>query len=68
MKVIYYMDKFDIMKKMLEWFGVITAIIYSLLVDSNTGYEVFGFALLFISAIAIGLWALLCKHYGILLL
>jgi len=62
------MDKFDIMKKMLEWFGVITAIIYSLLVTSNTGYEVFGFALHFISAIAIGLWAPLFKHYGILLL
>ena len=62
------MDKFNIMKKMLAWFGVITAIIYSLPVASNIGYEVFGFGLLFISAIAIGLWALLCKHYGILLL
>ena len=61
-------DNFGIMKKMLEWFGVITAIIYSLFVTSNIGYEVFGFSLLFISAIAIGLWALLCKHYGILLL
>ncbi len=34
----------------------------------NTGFEVFGFALLFISALAIGLWAILCHHYGILLL
>ena len=48
--------------------GVITAIIYSLPVAFNIGYEVFGFGLLFISAIAIGLWGLLCKHYGILLL
>jgi len=54
--------------KTLEWFGVITAIFYSMLVASNTGFEVLGFALLFISALAIGLWALLCKHYGILLL
>ena len=56
------------LKKILEWFGVITAIFYSMLVASNTGFEVLGFSLLFISALAIGLWALLCKHYGILLL
>jgi small-conductance mechanosensitive channel len=62
------MDKAPIMKKTLEWFGVVTAIIYSMLVASNTGYEVIGFTLLFISALAIGLWAFLCKHYGILLL
>lgn len=55
-------------KRALEWFGVITAIVYSLLVASNTGYEVLGFTLLFISAVAIGSWALLCRHYGILLL
>ena len=30
--------------KVLEWFGVITAIFYSILVASNTGNEVFGFA------------------------
>ena len=62
------MNKQNVIKKILEWFGVITAIIYSLLVASNTGYEVLGFTLLLISALAIGLWALLCKHYGILLL
>jgi len=56
------------LKQILEWFGVITAIFYSMLVASNTGFEVLGFSLLFISALAIGLWALLCKHYGILLL
>jgi hypothetical protein len=58
----------DFYKRALEWFGVITAIVYSLLVASNTGYEVLGFTLLFISAVAIGSWALLCRHYGILLL
>ena len=62
------MNKNNLINKLLEWFGVITAIIYSLLVASNTGYEVLGFTLLFISALAIGAWALLCKHYGILLL
>jgi len=56
------------LKKALEWFGVVTAIIYSMLVASNTGNEVLGFSLLFLSAIAIGIWAFLCKHYGILLL
>lgn len=56
------------MSRALEWFGVATAIVYSLLVASNTGYEVAGFALLFISAISIGLWAWLGGHRGILLL
>ena len=36
---VWQLDK----KKALEWFGVATAIIYSLLVASNTGYEVLGF-------------------------
>lgn len=52
----------------LEWFGVATAIAYALLVASNTGYEVLGFTLLLVSAIAIGLWAYLGRHYGMLLL
>ena len=56
------------MSKSLEWFGALTAIAFSLLVASNSGNEVLGFVLLFISAIAIGLWAFLGKHYGILLL
>ena len=62
------MLKQEVLKKALEWSGVITTIVYSLLVASNTGYEVLGFTLLLISALAIGFWALLCKHYGILLL
>ena len=56
------------MNKSLEWFGVCTAIAYTLLVASNTGNEVLGFSLLFVSAIAIGIWAYSFKHYGILLL
>ena len=52
----------------LEWSGVLTAIVYSLLVASNTGLEFLGFALLLISAFSIGLWAYLGGHRGILLL
>jgi len=64
------MERKGIMKKdkILEWSGVITAIIYSLLVAMNIGAEFFGFTLLLISAILIGLWAFIGKHNGILLL
>ena len=54
--------------KTLEWFGVSTAIIYSLLVAFNIGAEFIGFTLLLVSAIAIGMWAYLGKHKGILFL
>ena len=54
--------------KMLEWLGVITAIIYSLLVALNIGAEFLGFALLLISAILIGLWSFIGNHKGILFL
>ena len=56
------------LQKSLEWFGVITAIVYSLLVAFNIGAESLGFTLLLISAIAIGVWAYLGKHKGILFL
>ena len=56
------------LQKSLEWFGVITAIVYSLLVAFNIGAEFIGFTLLLISAIAIGVWAYLGKHKGILFL
>ena len=54
--------------KILEWIGVITAIVYSLLVAFNIGAEFFAFLLLLISAIFIGLWSYLGKHKGILFL
>ncbi len=54
--------------KYLEWFGVLTAILYSILVASNTGSEFIGFALLLISAFSIGLWAWKGQHKGIFLL
>ena len=47
---------------------MITAIVYSLLVAFNIGAEFLGFTLLLISAIAIGVWAYLGKHKGILFL
>ncbi len=64
------MERKRIMRKdkLLEWSGVITAIIYSLLVALNIGAEFLGFTLLLISAILIALWALIGKHNGILLL
>jgi len=58
------LEKID-KRKVLEWFGVLTAIIYSLLVASNTGYEFIAFSLLLISALAIGMWAYLHKHCGV---
>jgi len=54
--------------KILEWAGVITAILYSLFVALNIGLEFLGFSLLFISALLIGMWAYKLKYKGILLL
>ena len=56
------------MIKLLEWAGVITAILYSLFVALNIGLEFLGFSLLFISAFLIGIWAYKLKYKGILLL
>ena len=55
-------------QKALEWFGVVTAIAYSMLVAFNIGAEFLGFTLLLISAFAIGYWAYLGQHKGILFL
>jgi hypothetical protein len=54
--------------KILEWSGVTTAIVYSLIVAMNIDLEFVGFTLLLISAILIGLWAYFGKHKGILFL
>ena len=54
--------------KLLEWGGVITAILYSFLIAINVDLEFFGFLLLLLSAILIGLWSYFGKHKGILLL
>jgi hypothetical protein len=54
--------------KILEWSGVVTAIVYSLIVAMNIDLEFVGFTLLLISAILIGSWAYFGKHKGILFL
>jgi hypothetical protein len=54
--------------RIFEWLGVITAIVYSLLVAANIGAEFIGFTLLLISSALIGIWAYLGKHQGILFL
>ena len=54
--------------KALEWFGVVTAIMYSMLVALNIGVEFTGFLLLLGSAFSIGYWAYLGRHNGILFL
>ena len=54
--------------KLLEWGGVITAILYSLLIALNINAEFIGFSLLLISAIMIAAWSLIGKHRGILIL
>ncbi len=56
------------MNNFLEWSGVTTAILYSLLVAFNIGLEFIGFSLLTISAILIGLWSFKLNHKGILFL
>lgn len=54
--------------KALEWFGVVTAILYSMLVALNIGVEFTGFLLLLVSSFSIGYWAYLGRHKGILFL
>ena len=54
--------------RFFEWLGVVTAIVYSLLVAANIGAEFIGFTLLLASSAFIGIWAFLGKHKGILFL
>jgi hypothetical protein len=54
--------------RVFEWLGVVTAIVYSLLVAANIGAEFIGFTLLLASSAFIGVWAYLGKHRGILFL
>ena len=50
--------------KFFEWAGVITAILYSMFVALNIGIEFFGFCLLLLSAILIGIWAYQGRSQG----
>ena len=54
--------------RFFEWGGVITAILYSLLVAFNIDAEFYAFILLLISALLISLWAYNGDHKGILFL
>tara|TARA_B110000116_G_scaffold68616_1_gene59170 strand:+ start:119 stop:352 length:234 start_codon:yes stop_codon:yes gene_type:complete len=54
--------------KLLEWGGVITAILYSLLIALNINLEFLGFLLLLFSAFLIGLWSFIGNYKGILIL
>ncbi|MDA9678510.1 hypothetical protein N9T44_02510 [Candidatus Pelagibacter sp.] len=54
--------------KIFEWLGVMTAILYSIFVALNIGIEFYGFFLLLMSAILIGIWAYRGDHMGILFL
>ena len=54
--------------KLFEWLGVVTDILYSLLVALNIGAEFVGFSLLLISSFLIGVWAYWGEHRGILIL
>ena len=57
-----------ISSRIIEWSGVITALFFSLIVALNIGAEIYGFFLLFISAILLGIWSYYGKHKGILVL
>tara|TARA_B110000438_G_C15258225_1_gene412840 strand:- start:160 stop:393 length:234 start_codon:yes stop_codon:yes gene_type:complete len=54
--------------KLLEWGGVFTAILYSLLIALNINLEFLGFSLLLFSALLIGIWSFIGNHKGILIL
>ena len=52
----------------MEWGGVFTAILYSLIIALNIDLEFLGFSLLLLSAFLIGLWSFRGNHKGILIL
>ena len=54
--------------KALEWSGVVTAIVYSMLIAANIGAEFIGFTLLLSSSLLIGIWAKISGDNGILFL
>ena len=51
-----------------ETVGSVLAIVYALLIASNTDNEVLGFGLLFASAALFSLWAVLDKRWAFLIL
>ena len=53
---------------LFEFTGSALAIIYALLIASNTGNEMIGFALLLISALLFAGWAVIDKRWAFLIL
>ena len=53
---------------LFEITGSVSAMVYALLIASNTGNEVLGFALLFLSAALFSAWAVIDKRWTFLLL
>ena len=61
------MDK----RNLTKWFettGSILAIVYAVLIASNTGNEILGFTLLFFSAALFAAWAVIDKRWAFLVL
>ena len=54
--------------KSLEWGGALLSIAYSLLIASNTGMEVLGFAILFVSSWLFAGWAVIDRRWAFLAL
>ena len=53
---------------LFEITGSVSAMVYALLIASNTGNEVLGFALLFLAAALFSAWAVIDKRWTFLLL
>ena len=62
------MDKKRKLTSIFEVSGSVLAMVYALLIASNTGNEIFGFSLLFISASLFAAWAVIDHRWTFLLL
>ena len=47
-----------------EWSGSILAMVYALLIASNTGNELWGFSLLLVSALLFAAWGFIDKRWA----
>ena len=62
------MDKKRKLTSVFEVSGSVLAMVYALLIASNTGNEILGFSLLFISASLFAAWAVIDHRWTFLLL
>jgi hypothetical protein len=62
------MDKKRKLTSIFEVSGSVLAMVYALLIASNTGNEILGFSLLFISASLFAAWAVIDHRWTFLLL